>query len=130
MGVGAVLYLHHRLTYREADATAPEPAIADEPAEECCGMHITCERDSLSPVFAKEVEYFDDEELDAYADTDPADYPAEAVEQFRDVLLTLRPDDIAPWARSIQQRRIALPDEVRDELFIIVNEARMARVQS
>lgn len=133
VGVGALLYIHHRLTYRQpvdGAGSGPSDASAGEQTEECCGMHITCERDSLSPVFVAEAEYFDDEELDVYADTDPAEYTPEAIEQFRDVLLTLRPDDIAPWARSIQQRRIALPDEVRDELFIIVNEARMARAQS
>ena len=40
------------------------------------------------------------------------------------MLLTLQPTDLAPWARSIQLRGIELPSEVRDELLMIVAEAR------
>ena len=43
------------------------------------------------------------------------------------MLLTLRPDEIAPWARSLQLRGITLPAEVREELLMIVAEARAAR---
>ena len=58
--------------------------------------------------------------------TAPDAYPDEAVEEFRDVMLTLRPEEIAPWARSIQLRGIALPEAVREELLMIVGEARQA----
>lgn len=101
-----------------------------EPEQECCGMHVTCERDSLLTAVAVDPdapEYFDDEELDAYAGRGADDYTAAEIEQFRDVLLTLLPDDIAPWARSVQLRGITLPAEVRDELLMIVAEARASR---
>jgi hypothetical protein len=49
------------------------------------------------------------------------------VEQFRDVLLTLRPDDVAGWSRSMQLRGIELPTEVREELLMIVGEQRDKR---
>lgn len=123
VAVGLVLYIHHKLTYK-ADDAGTDVSVEEQPAEECCGMHITCERDSLSPVFADEIIYFDDEELDVFANTAEDDYSEEDIEKFRDVLLTLQPDDIAPWARSIQQRGITLPPSVKDELFIIVEEAR------
>lgn len=151
VGAGALLYLHHVLVgvkaARNVRAESTEPfsggakndstvaseklsealtavnEIQTEPGE-CCGMHITCEKDSLSPVFSPEIEYFDDEELDIYANIDIDDYTDEDIERFRDVLLTLQPEDIAPWARSIQLRGIALPEEVRDELFMMVEEAR------
>ncbi|MDE6396582.1 MAG: phospholipase [Muribaculaceae bacterium] len=131
VGVGAILYLHHRLTESPSVPVIMSEEKADEAEkndsdsdEECCGMHITCQRDSLSPVFGEDIVYFDDEELDEYRGRSSEDYDAEEIEQFRDVLLTLLPDDIAPWARSIQQRGINLPSEVREELFMIVNEAR------
>ena len=41
------------------------------------------------------------------------------------MLLTLLPDDIAGWGRSIQLRGIELPSAVRDELLMIVAEARL-----
>ena len=43
---------------------------------------------------------------------------------FRDILLTLRPDDVAGWSRSIQLRGITLPEEIREELIMIVGEQR------
>lgn len=128
VGVGAILYLHHRLTggtTTTGDTQTSGPT--DDGDTECCGMHITCERDSLSPVFIGQPEYFDDEELDVYKGRPSDSYEDNEIEQFRDILLTLLPDDIAPWARSIQQRGIELPSVVRDELFIIVNEARLER---
>lgn len=126
VAVGAVLYIHHRLTsggaVEETDPAAEAPA--DAAGEECCGMHITCEKDSLITGLDDRIEYYDDEELDRYAGRDAGSYTAEETEQFRDVLLTLLPEDIAGWARSISMRGIALPPDVRDELLMIVAEAR------
>lgn len=90
----------------------------------CCGMHITCEKDSLSTAASTEIIYYDDEELDDYVGRAPETYTREETEQFRDILLTLLPTDIAGWARSLQLRNIALPPEVSDELLLIVSEAR------
>lgn len=110
----------------EAETVAEEPVKSDIEidSDACCGMHITCEKDSLLASVSKEVEYFDDEELDRFAGRQPDAYEPEEIEEFRDVLLTLLPTDIAPWARSIQLRGINLPSEVRDELLMIVAEAR------
>ncbi len=75
-----------------------------------------------------EIEYFDDEELDCYAGRGTGDYTQAETEQFRDVLLTLLPDDVAPWARSLQLRGIELPAPVREELLLMVGEARGQRL--
>lgn len=40
------------------------------------------------------------------------------------MLLTLLPEDIAGWGRSIQLRGIELPSAVKEELLMIVAEAR------
>lgn len=125
MVVGAVCYIHYRLTGGED--SVPEPPLQTEAEEECCGMHITCERDSLLAAVSEEIVYYDDEELDAYRGREAEDYSDDEIEQFRDVLLTLLPDDIAGWARSLQLRGIVLPSEVREELLMIVAEARMIR---
>ena len=90
-------------------------------------MPVTCERDSLLAAVSATVVYYEDEELDAYAGRAADAYTDGEAEDFRDVLLTLRPDEIAPWARSLQLRGIELPDAVRDELLMIVSEARAAR---
>ncbi len=107
----------------KTEESAPAPDIEID-SDACCGMHITCEKDSLLASVSREVEYFDDEEHDRFAGRGAEDYSPEEIEEFRDVLLTLLPTDIAPWARSIQLRGITLPSEVREELLMIVAEAR------
>lgn len=91
--------------------------------ETCCGLHDVCEKNLLTP-FSDEVEYYDDEELDDFKGRASDSYKTDEVEMFRDVLLTLRPDDVAGWSRSIQLRGINLPDEIREELIMIVSEQR------
>lgn len=129
---GALIYLLDRQKGRDnapADdaAAAAGTDIRTDGDGECCGMHITCEKDSLSTAISTEIIYYDDEELDIYATRSGDDYTEEETEQFRDILLTLLPDDIAGWARSLQLRHIPLPPEVSDELLLIVSEARAAR---
>ena len=46
------------------------------------------------------------------------------MDEFRDVFYTMRDEDVAGWVRSLQLRGIALPDEVKDEVFLIVGERR------
>lgn len=99
-----------------------------EEGEECCGMHLTCEKDTLSPV-SGEVEYYDDEELDRFIGRTSDSYSMEEVEEFRDVLMTLQGDDIPGWARSIATREIQLPEEIRDELLMLVNEQRLLKTK-
>ena len=128
--VGAVLYGEHRLYMRRrADGNGDIQNSDDiqgdgDDGQECCGMHITCEKDSLLASVSKEIEYYDDEELDRFAGKSPDGYTDDEIEEFRDVLITTKPSDIAGWARSLQLRNIALPAAVRDELLMIVAEAR------
>lgn len=125
--VGLALYVHHRLTGGEAPSEIVKAAPLQTADEECCGQHAVCERDSLLAAVSQKIEYYDDEELDAFAGRDPESYTPAESEQFRDVLLTLLPDDIAGWARSVQLRGIALPVDVRDELIMMISEARASR---
>lgn len=124
-GVGS-LCLIYELYCRRRGIAVPEPA-PEPAAEECCGMHAVCERDSLLTLPGEQAEYFDDEELDAYAGKAPEAYTEAETEEFRNILLTLLPDDVAPWARSLRLRGIALPPDVRDELLLIVGENREQR---
>ena len=128
--VGTILYIHYRLTPdSESQPASSNPTDNDASAslpedEQCCGMHITCEKDSLLAAVSREIVYYDDEELDAYRGRASSQYSDEEIEQFRNVLLTLLPQDIAGWARSIQLRQITMPDIIRDELLMIIQEIR------
>lgn len=139
--IGAVLYVTDRLWFKPREerrraaeserggdtAAAAEETPVTEPGDgECCGMHITCEKDSLSP-FTTEAEYYDDEELDAYRGRGAEEYTPEEEEEFRNVLYTMRPDEIAGWARSLQIRGVTLPAAIREEVLLIVGEERARR---
>ncbi len=121
--VGLLLWLLDKRGGGEVVTGDPQPADSD-PEEGCCGMHITCEKDSLLASVSDKIEYFDDEELDRFRGRAADNYTEPEIEEFRDVLLTLLPDDIAPWGRSMQLRGIILPTPIKDELLMIVAEAR------
>ena len=91
---------------------------------ECCGQHEVCERDSLLAAVSKQIEYYDDEELDRYIGVAPDAYTFEQEEEFRNVFYTMREVDVAGWVRSLQLRGIALPDALRDEVFLVVGGRR------
>lgn len=124
--IGLILWLHDRLSRNDSDESTANDETA-ESGEECCGMHITCEKDSLLSAVSDKIEYFDDEELDRFRGRGADEYNDTEIEEFRDVLLTLLPDDIAPWGRSIQLRGITLPAVIKEELLMIVAEARAQR---
>ncbi|MDR1454574.1 MAG: phospholipase [Tannerella sp.] len=101
-------------------AAAPETGSAD-----CCGQHTVCERYRRPGTAGEEAGYYDDEELDAYRGTPPDAYPEAAEDAFREVLYTLRENEVAGWLHSLQQRGVHLPDALKDEAFLIVGEGRI-----
>ncbi len=101
------------------------PEVQPAPgADECCGQHETCEKDSLLAAVSKQIEYYDDEELDRFRGTASEAYSDEAVEEFQDILYTMQSDEVAGWVRSLQLRGIELPDPLKDEVFMIIGERR------
>ena len=70
--------------------------------EECCGQHETCEKDSLLAAVSKGIEYYNDEELDRFRGRASDEYTEEEVEEFREVMLTCKDDEVAGWCRSLQ----------------------------
>ena len=91
---------------------------------ECCGQHEVCEKDSLLAAVSKKIEYYDDEELDQFIGKEANAYTDEETNQFRDVLYTMQDIDVAGWVRSLQLRGIELPDDLKDEVFLIIGERR------
>lgn len=141
--VGFPLWLHHRLRSSSVEnepstggeTTGATPTGTEttgavpgrEEPEECCGQHAVCERDSLLAGVSPEAVYYDDEELDAFRGRSPESYSQEETEMFRDVMLTLLPDDVAGWGRSLQLRGIEMPEPVRDEFLMLAAEIRSSR---
>lgn len=86
---------------------------------ECCGLHEVCEKESLLADGVSEENYYEDEELDRFRGRTA--YSEEEVEEFREVLYTMRTNEVAGWVRSLELRRVPLPDELKDEIYIILN---------
>ena len=68
----------------------------------------------------KPVEYFDDEELDRFAGRQSDDYTDEETEEFREVMLTMKQDEVREWNRSLILRGINIPDQLKDEVVMMI----------
>ena len=101
------------------------PSIKQIQDMECCGQHETCERDSLLAAVSKQIEYYNDEELDRFQGRSSDAYTTEEIDEFREILYTMQEVEVAGWVRSLQLRAVELPDELKDEVFLIVGERRM-----
>ena len=91
---------------------------------ECCGQHEVCEKDSLLAAVSRDVEYYNDEELDRFCGRESHCYTPQEVEEFEEILTTMRDDEVAGWVRSLQLRGVALPDDLKDQVLLIVGERR------
>lgn len=119
VAVGLLLYVHHLMHPAPADEPAPGPAADGE----CCGQHAVCEKDSLL-IIDNVIEYYDDEELDRFKGREPDSYTPDEENEIRDVMLTLPPDEVAPWYRSLTLRGIPLSPALRDEMILLVTDNR------
>ena len=122
MLIGRVYYyrLNRKIETGELEKM-PEVVEVDD---ECCGQHEVCEKDSLLAAVSKGIEYYDDEELDRFRGRSSDQYIEEEVEEFREIMFTCKDDEVAGWCRSLQLRGIELPNELKDELFLIIGERR------
>ncbi|OJV42226.1 MAG: hypothetical protein BGO29_10995 [Bacteroidales bacterium 36-12] len=118
-GAGALMLF----TYLGRRKKQEEVEINFQMDEECCGAHEVCDRDSLLNSDL-EIEYFDDEDLDTLKETNPASYTEAQKEMIADIFYTLKESDVAGWIRSLQLRKIELPDEIKEEALMIVRERR------
>ena len=101
------------------------PSIKQVEDMECCGQHETCEKESLLAAVSKQIEYYNDEELDSYRGRNSDAYSSDEIDEFREILYTMRDDEVAGWIRSLQLRAVELPDELKDEVYMIVGERRV-----
>ena len=89
---------------------------------DCCGAHEVCEFEEMlqNP---QEIIYFEDEELDRFRGISANAYTDVQIDEFRDVLYTLKDDEIRMWLLSIERRQLQLPGILRQEALMMVAEA-------
>ena len=99
-----------------------EPLKEGVSCNTCNGENTKCEQECMMEAATKDVEYYDDEELDAFKGRASNCYSDEEVEQFSDVLYTMKPEEVAGWSRSLILRGINLPDQLKDEVINFLSE--------
>lgn len=117
-------WIHNKQLKKQSPGTInniPETKIPDS---ECCGAHEICEKESLLSAVSKKIEYYDDEELDRYSGRSSNNYTEDEIAEFSEIFYTLQETDVAGWIRSLQLRNISVPDELKDEIILIVGERR------
>lgn len=132
---GLSLIGHKRYEKRVEEGTAkPDETspfeVTKEVPEECCGQHATCERDSLLAAVSKDIIYYDDEELDAFKGIASDEYTPEQTEQFAQIFYELKEVEVAGWCRSLQLRGLELPEDLKDEVLLVVRERRFQPASS
>ncbi|OAV67801.1 hypothetical protein Barb6XT_01303 [Bacteroidales bacterium Barb6XT] len=103
----------------------PSPSETQTISEACCGQHEVCERDTLRIAATKKTVYYEDEDLDRFRGTDPSAYDEPAIDEFREVLYTLRETEVSGWLHSLQLRAVSLPDALRDEAFLMISDRKI-----
>ena len=115
--LGFVLAMGHRRS-GEAPVVAPKGDCAT-----CDGTpQAKCEQECMMEAAVRSVEYFDDEELDTYRGRPSDAYTDDEAEQFRDVMLTMRQEEVPAWGRSLNLRGVSLPDQVKDDYILLAGE--------
>ena len=113
------------LLSRKKNASEPDVVQADSAScATCSGADERCEHDCMLEAAVRDVEYYDDEELDKYIGRDSSDYSDSEAEEFAEVFYTMRPSDVKGWNRSLTLRQINLPNQLKDEVIMVINDAR------
>ena len=95
------------------DTNEEPPITTHGDCSSCNGTR--CEQACMMEAATKDIEYFDDEELDEYKGRPSDQYTDEETEQFAEVLETLQPQEVKPWGRSLVLRGINMPNGIKDE---------------
>ena len=114
-----VAALTTKLTRRkEGEPEVVMPASGD--CSSCDGTDDKCEQVCMMEAATKEVEYYDDEELDRFRGRQSDQYTDKEAEEFAEVLYTMQPHEAKGWNRSLILRDINVPDQIKDELIAMI----------
>lgn len=115
VGLFVAVFGHHGVNNSVDEAEKNSHSCAS-----CGESPIKCEQECMLEAAVKDVEYYDDEELDAFIGRRSDMYDDEEVEQFRYILYTMRQEEVTGWCRSINLRGINLPDQIKDEVTMLL----------
>ena len=119
--IGAIAFIFTVLG-RKTGEPIDEVVAAPTDCSTCNGDNAKCEQECMMEAATKPTEYFDDEELDDFIGRSSDDYTNQEIEQFAYVMRTMRPEEVKAWARSLTLRGINLPDPLKDEFMMLIEE--------
>jgi len=122
LGILLIIIIAFFVSKRNKD-TSDDQTSGKELASDCCGAHDVCESESLLNSSA-EILYYDDEELDRFINAGQNSFSDEFIEEFREILYSLKEYEVSAWLKSLQLRRVTLPEIVKEEALMIVAERR------
>lgn len=105
-----------------------EDKVASPKAAECASCSVAgsamCEQECQLEAAVKPIEYYDDEELDRFKGRPSGSFTDEEAEEFENIMLTMRPEEVSGWNRSLILRGVNVPDQIKDELIAIIEDSR------
>ncbi len=104
-----------RMIYGNSSPVADSHDHHDGENGVCCGKHSNCEKG-----YDNSNLYFDDEELDRFKGMKTEEYTDADIEEFRQVLYTMREEEVENWAHCIETRGIELPHQIREEILMML----------
>ena len=119
IGLGIIVGMFTMLTHKEGDETS---IVSKDTCATCNGENTKCEQECMMEAATKPIEYFDDEELDRYAGRQDDEYTDSEADEFREVLYTMRQEEVADWSRSLILRNVNLPRQLRDEVIMLIGD--------
>lgn len=122
VAVGVVLYLLDLRARKRGEEPAPVVEPKNGCTDDCCSANDACPSEMLLSGVDRDIEYFEDEELDQFRGRSADAYSAEEEELFRDVLYTLKPTELLAWEQSVKKRGIVLPKAIREEFIMLYGE--------
>lgn len=116
-------HLKAQIANGELKAMPKVKMVHDCGAEECDNDKDDCSDECPFHSMDMNIVYYDDEELDTYKGIGSSDYTSSQANEFRDILYSMKENDVSGWVHSLQLRGISLPDVVKDEVVMILGEA-------
>ncbi len=98
------------------------PLIVNDSCSTCSGENDKCEQECMMEVATKEIEYYDDEELDRFRGRLSDSYTDDEAEEFAEVMLTMRPEEVKGWSRSLILRGINMPNQIKDDFIALADD--------
>lgn len=117
--LGVAAAFANRLFSRNSEE--PDTIVTKTTCDTCNGQDTRCEQECMLEAATKDIEYYDDEELDRFRGRPSDCFTDEEAELFREILYSMPPGETKGWNRSLILRGINVPDQIKDELLLMID---------